>query len=61
MGGQPERRRLRRVVRLTFWSVLLWTALWAFFASQIYLLSDGKVGWARALAHAAAVVRLGGA
>jgi two-component system LytT family sensor kinase len=40
------------VVRLTFWSVLLWTGLSVFFASQMILLSDGRVGWGQALEFA---------
>jgi two-component system LytT family sensor kinase len=48
VGGQREKRGIR-ALRLTFWAVLLWTGLSVFFATQMILLSDGRIGWGRAL------------
>ena len=47
------RDRLARVLKLTLWAALLWTALSVFFASQIYILSGGRVAWLEALSFTA--------
>ena len=41
--------RIPRGFVTAFWYVLFWTALSFFFASQIYILSRGKVSWGLAL------------
>ena len=46
MGGEA---RIARVIRITLWSILLWSALSVFFASQIVFLSRGRVSWGGAL------------
>ena len=43
-------RRIQHALTLVFWSVLLWTALALLFATQIYVLRNGQVSWAQALA-----------
>ena len=40
---------MRRLVRLTCWSFLLWTGLSVFFATQIIVLSGGRASWGQAL------------
>jgi sensor histidine kinase YesM len=39
-----------RTLRLVFWALLFWTGLAVFFASQIVLLSRGRIPWGGALA-----------
>jgi signal transduction histidine kinase len=41
--------RISRGVWIVFWSALFWTVLALFFASQIYALGGGRVGWGQAL------------
>ena len=52
-SGQFKSADWARRLRLALWAVLLWTGLSVFFASQLVILSGGKISWAVALSFTA--------